>query len=557
MRRTLHGDGSMLAISTLLVAIVVSSAHGQRYLTIDSSVIETTNGLEISLGPVAKDPANPLFGENRPWEAAWWNTYPTVAYDASTSKFKMWYNSNTDCSCKRGLAAPCSACNTSNPGMCPHLDYANSTTAEQRVFGKTLLNGAITAVMYAESVDGRSWVKPSLGLVNFRGSTANNMVLLNPAIHSGAGVFIDTHDDKERRFKMFGILSGAAQPPGIVPRSETGMGNLVSADGIHWGGWKTAAMMIVSADTANNAVWDSHLKKYIAFSRNWCRSETCNKTAWGERRETRSTSDTWGGNWSRAVEVLHGEVGYEMYSLVPFRSPAWTPGLYLAIGSFYATTDAEGHVHCELCRSTDFGLTWERLAPHKEFIPLGSNGTFDSHTCYAAPPILDPKDPTNTSVLLYYAGGNGPHSGGGVEHGRANFIGLAHANTESLAGLSPRGSGIGALRTSPFLVSGNKLFLCLCTTPNTDLGNLSTTASVVHVRLLPIHGGFHGIDAGSMVALQGSAHPRADRVDATDLVDEVEVQWEGGSNKLLSLQGRSVQIELTIRGVVLFSFWFQ
>ena len=175
MRRTLYGDGGMLAISTLLVAIVVSSAHGQRYLTIDSSVIETTNGLEISLGPVAKDPANPLFGENRPWEAAWWNTYPTVAYDASTSKFKMWYNSNTDCSCKRGLAAPCSACNTSNPGMCPHLDYANSTTAEQRVFGKTLLNGAITAVMYAESVDGRSWVKPSLGLVNFRGSTANNM----------------------------------------------------------------------------------------------------------------------------------------------------------------------------------------------------------------------------------------------------------------------------------------------------------------------------------------------------------------------------------------------
>jgi hypothetical protein len=80
---------------------------------------------------------------------------------------------------------------------------------------------------------------------------------------------------------------------------------------------------------------------------------------------------------------------------------------------------------------------------------------------------------------------------------------------------------------------------------------------VVHVRLLQTHGGFHGIDAGSMVALQGSAHPRADRVDATDLVDEVEVQWEGGSNKLLSLQGRSVQIELTVRGVVLFSFWFQ
>ena len=71
------------------------------------------------------------------------------------------------------------------------------------------------------------------------------------------------------------------------------------------------------------------------------------------------------------------------------------------------------------------------------------------------------------------------------------------------------------------------------------------------------HGGDHGMNASSMVALQGTAYPRADGADATDLVDEVEVQWEGGSNKLLSLQRRSVQIELTIQGVVLFSFWFQ
>ena len=50
-----------------------------------------------------------------------------------------------------------------------------------------------------------------------------------------------------------------------------------------------------------------------------------------------------------------------MYSLVPFRLAAWPKGLYLAIGSFFATTDKEGHVYCELCRSLDYGLTWERL----------------------------------------------------------------------------------------------------------------------------------------------------------------------------------------------------
>eukprot|EP01043_Picozoa_sp_COSAG02_P007066 COSAG02_NODE_207_length_29119_cov_41.071365_31_plen_109_part_00 len=48
------------------------------------------------------------------------------------------------------------------------------------------------------------------------------------------------------------------------------------------------------------------------------------------------------------------------------------------------------------------GKTWTRLAPHKEIIPLGAPGEFDSHTCYAAPPLLHPTDPNTT--LLYYSG---------------------------------------------------------------------------------------------------------------------------------------------------------
>ena len=49
-----------------------------------------------------------------------------------------------------------------------------------------------------------------------------------------------------------------------------------------------------------------------------------------------------------------------------------------------------------------YGKTWTRLAPHQEIIPLGAAGAFDSHTCYAAPPMLDPMNPKTT--LLYYAG---------------------------------------------------------------------------------------------------------------------------------------------------------
>lgn len=36
------------------------------------------------------------------------------------------------------------------------------------------------------------------------------------------------------------------------------------------------------------------------------------------------------------------------------------------------------------------------------------------------------------------AGGDGPHSGGGVEHGRADFIGLAQGPTDDLITLDPQ-----------------------------------------------------------------------------------------------------------------------
>jgi hypothetical protein len=98
-----------------------------------------------------------------------------------------------------------------------------------------------------------------------------------------------------------------------------GVATLVSPDGIHWDGLVNAGSMGVAADTANNALYDPHLNKYIAFSRNHCHSSACNASLWGDRRETFSTSATWGTDtWSKATEALHGEHGYEMYSVCHF-----------------------------------------------------------------------------------------------------------------------------------------------------------------------------------------------------------------------------------------------
>ena len=55
-------------------------------------------------------------------------------------------------------------------------------------------------VFYAESTDARTWKKPELGLVEIKGSRANNCLLLNAELPN---VFLDPREtDPEARFKM-------------------------------------------------------------------------------------------------------------------------------------------------------------------------------------------------------------------------------------------------------------------------------------------------------------------------------------------------------------------
>ncbi len=117
-----------------------------------------------------------------------------------------------------------------------------------------------------------------------------------------------------------------------------------------------------------------------------------------------------------------------MYALAPWRESTWPKGEYWGIGSFYADGNKDQKVYCELMHSTDHGANWTRLAPHTPFIPLGAAGEFDDHTCYPARPLLDPRDPSRT--LLFYSGGNGPHSGA-----RSDFIALASVDAHAFVGL--------------------------------------------------------------------------------------------------------------------------
>jgi hypothetical protein len=122
----------LLSVATITSAQPTNAPQWNRakYLLLDSRIIDTVSGAQLKLGTVAKHPANPMFGDDRPWEGVLDNLYPNVAYDDQADLYKCWY----------------------------HSDYPH--------------NG----LCYAQSKDGLTWKKPALGLVDYQGSKQNNIL---------------------------------------------------------------------------------------------------------------------------------------------------------------------------------------------------------------------------------------------------------------------------------------------------------------------------------------------------------------------------------------------
>jgi hypothetical protein len=109
---------------------------------------------------------------------------------------------------------------------------------------------------YAESSDGIAWTKPELGLYEFHGSKANNIVWNGPGTHCFTPFFDDNPKAAPAaRFKA-------------VTRVPGGLMAMQSADGIHWQPVADKPVITKGAfDSQNLAFWDPHLGKYREYHR--------------------------------------------------------------------------------------------------------------------------------------------------------------------------------------------------------------------------------------------------------------------------------------------------
>ena len=115
-----------------------------------------------------------------------------------------------------------------------------------------------TVVCYAESTDGINWEKPSLGLVEFDGSTDNNIIWDGVGTHNFSP-FLDKRPGcpADQKYKALG---GTMR--------EGGLFAFASPDGIRWRLLRKKPVITNGAiDSQNLAFWDATAGCYRAYWR--------------------------------------------------------------------------------------------------------------------------------------------------------------------------------------------------------------------------------------------------------------------------------------------------
>ncbi len=360
--------------------VAAGSAGGQersiqlgkhRQLFVDDYVIAQMVGVRRVLNRPRKHPANPVVVADRPWEGLCVYIRGTVLHSREERVFRMWYS---------GIA----------PGK--------------------------RAWCYATSRDGVHWQKPELGLVEFGGSKANNLL----GWDSPRTVMHTPNDsDPARRYKALLGKRGAFSPEGLRWRyggSQSMKGNIAS-------------------DNVTMACHDASHGRYIGFAK-------VNVTSGKHMRRSVAvglSSDflTWspakialvpdarddelarqrmpalrshvcyddGPAWYLSQFYLMAGFPYEgMYlgMLEVFDISGWPPGKPRRPGA----GGEDGIAQVQLTSSRDL-LRWDRVCDRDVFISVGEAGTWEAGWIgTVSRPIV-----VEDEIWIYYGGLQTSHAG--------------------------------------------------------------------------------------------------------------------------------------------------
>jgi hypothetical protein len=172
---------------------------------------------------------------------------------------------------------------------------------------------------YAESDDGITWRKPELGLVEFEGSTANNIVWAELGAHNFSP-FLDNNPacPPDQRYKAVGSEGDGS--------GKGGLHAFVSADGLRWRKLQPGPVLTDgNFDSQNTVFWDAEKQCYTAWFRGYFQGRT-GKGMRGIKASHSPDFIKWSaGEW---VEFEPGTPEEELYTNAILPYPR-APGIYV------------------------------------------------------------------------------------------------------------------------------------------------------------------------------------------------------------------------------------
>ena len=460
-----------------------------RQLFVDDGVIDETRGVFKTINQPVKYAGNPVMIPLYPWEGKI-ELYGTV-WREPDGGFRMWYQG------EGGLGTP-------------PIEKDTSASPWKGFDASNLLY----TIGYATSHNGVHWVRPNLGLVEYKGSKDNNLILTDAAY---ANVIKDDRDaDPGRLYKS---LFFEARDPSGTPNMGDGVSVAFSPDGTRWTKYEGNPVITRSSDTHVLLGWDDLHGKYVAFARPSVHEG--NTT----RRIGRSTSEDF-IHWTDPEDVLVPDSddppATEFYGMPVFKYE----GLYIGQLWMYHARSEEtpirfaSTVDVQLAVSRD-GIVWERVGDREPFIPNGPPGSIDAGEIYTATePVV-----MGDELWFYY-------SPGAMEHGitgRSGPICLAKLRRDGFVSVDA-GDETGTLVTKPFRCGSGPLII-----------NASARGGMVSVAVLDESG----------TQYPGYSRQKCALFDGDSV--RHRVTWKEKLS-LEELKGKNVRLKFYLKDASLFSF---
>jgi len=391
------------------------SIGNTRQLFIDDFLIEESKNVRLVINPPIK--MGPVLKADREWEGHRVGAYGSVIEDEGI--YKMFY----DCIDNNGNIFHC----------------------------------------YAYSKDGIKWIKPKLGLVEYKGSRDNNILPLAPC----GTVFIDPHDIPERKYKYVTYGHGRRGYG-----KQYGVYVWYSKDGLNWKRNDKLALPL-NPDTQNQAFWDDRIGKFVAYLRAWCPKRCVARVEidnildpWpfkprSDKIYDSQTPEKWPTPTTELPIVFRYDDkdpdNLDHYNPCVIKYP-FAEDVYFMFPSAYLHFPEppigkyrnDGLLDIQIATSRD-GIHWNRLT-RDSYIRLGKEGELDSKAIYMLVGMIRKGD----EIWMYYGGFDYSHGAYSFDMKYKGTIFRVVQRLDGFTSVDADYSG-GEVITKPLKPKGNKL----------------------------------------------------------------------------------------------------